>query len=59
MPRYALDLELDGRAFAGTQWQKGQRTVQAEMLAAVAGLFLVRWIFFRRPLEAQTARRTD
>ncbi len=38
MPRFALDLELDGRAFAGTQWQKGQRTVQAELLAAVAGL---------------------
>ena len=38
MLRYALDLELDGRAFAGTQWQKGQRTVQAELMAAVAGL---------------------
>lgn len=38
MPRYAIDLELDGRNFAGTQWQKGQRTVQAELLAAVAGL---------------------
>ncbi len=38
MPRYALDIELDGRAFAGTQWQKGQRTVQAELLAAVSGL---------------------
>lgn len=38
MPRYVLDLELDGRAFAGTQWQKGHRTVQAELMAAVAGL---------------------
>ena len=38
MPRYAIDLELDGRNFAGTQWQKGHRTVQAELLAAVAGL---------------------
>ena len=38
MPRYLLDLELDGRAFAGTQWQKAQRTVQGELMAAVAGL---------------------
>lgn len=38
MPRFALDLELDGRGFAGTQWQPGQRTVQGEMAAAVAGL---------------------
>lgn len=38
MPRYLLDLDLDGRGFAGTQVQKNQRTVQAELEAAVAGL---------------------
>ena len=38
MPRFLLDLELDGSAFAGTQWQKGQRTVQAELESAVEGL---------------------
>ncbi len=38
MPRYVLDLELDGRAFAGTQWQKDQRTVQAELYRAIETL---------------------
>lgn len=38
MPRFVLDLELDGRGFAGTQAQKDQRTVQAELETAVAGL---------------------
>jgi len=38
MPRYLLDLDLDGRAFAGTQTQKNQRTVQTELETAIAGL---------------------
>jgi tRNA pseudouridine38-40 synthase len=38
MPRYLLDLDLAGRAFAGTQTQKNQRTVQTELETAIAGL---------------------
>jgi tRNA pseudouridine38-40 synthase len=39
MPRYALDLEFDGRAFLGTQAQaQGLRTLHAVVSEAVAGL---------------------
>lgn len=35
MPRIALGLEYDGAAFAGWQWQDGQRSIQACVEAAV------------------------
>lgn len=42
MPRFLLDLEFAGGAFCGTQWQTGQRTVQAEVMRAVEELDGVR-----------------
>ncbi|MEK7413082.1 MAG: hypothetical protein AAB263_07180 [Planctomycetota bacterium] len=38
MPRFVLDLELSGAAFAGTQWQNDQRTVQGELERVAAVL---------------------
>jgi tRNA pseudouridine38-40 synthase len=38
MPRYALALEYDGRAFQGTQAQAGQRTLQAVLEAAATAI---------------------
>ncbi len=52
MPRIALGLEYDGSAFAGWQWQSGQRNVQAcveEALGKVAA----------EPASVHCAGRTD
>lgn len=36
MPRFALDIEFDGRDFLGTQWQEGHRTLQGVVEEAAA-----------------------
>jgi len=52
MPRYRLDLEYDGSAFAGWQRQAGHHTVQAAIEAAVAG-------FSGEQISLRGAGRTD
>ncbi|MGE0279874.1 MAG: tRNA pseudouridine(38-40) synthase TruA [Rhizobiaceae bacterium] len=52
MPRYRLDIEYDGSAFAGWQRQANHRTVQAAIEAAVAG-------FSGEQVSLRGAGRTD
>jgi tRNA pseudouridine38-40 synthase len=52
MPRIALGLEYDGSAFAGWQWQTGQRNVQACVEAAAAKVAAA-------PVNLLCAGRTD
>jgi tRNA pseudouridine38-40 synthase len=52
MPRYRLDIEYDGSAFAGWQRQAGHHTVQAAIEAAVAG-------FSGEQISLRGAGRTD
>ncbi|MFM8330269.1 MAG: tRNA pseudouridine(38-40) synthase TruA [Candidatus Methylumidiphilus sp.] len=52
MPRIALGLEYDGSAFAGWQWQDGQRNVQACVAAAVGTVAA-------EPVNLLCAGRTD
>jgi len=52
MPRYRLDIEYDGAAFAGWQRQAGHHTVQAAIEAAVAG-------FSGEQISLRGAGRTD
>ena len=37
MPRYRLDIEYDGSAYAGWQRQAGQHSVQAAIEQAIQG----------------------
>jgi tRNA pseudouridine38-40 synthase len=52
MPRYRLDIEYDGSAFAGWQRQADHHTVQAAIEAAVAG-------FSGEQISLRGAGRTD
>ncbi|MGE3305650.1 MAG: tRNA pseudouridine(38-40) synthase TruA [Rhizobiaceae bacterium] len=52
MPRYRLDIEYDGRAYAGWQRQSGQPSVQAAIEAAIAG-------FCGETIGLRGAGRTD
>lgn len=50
--RIALGVEYDGAAFAGWQWQRGRRTVQAVLEAALSQVA-------DAPIRAHAAGRTD
>lgn len=52
MPRIALGLEYDGSAFAGWQWQRDRRTVQACVEGAVGKVAA-------EPIDVVCAGRTD
>jgi len=52
MPNYRLQLEYDGRGFAGWQVQPNVRTVQGELQRALA-------ILTRQPIRTAAAGRTD
>ncbi|BCH27941.1 tRNA pseudouridine(38-40) synthase TruA [Mesorhizobium sp. L-8-3] len=52
MPRYRLDIEYDGTAYAGWQRQAGQHSVQAAIEQAIRG-------FSREEVSLRGAGRTD
>ena len=52
MPRYRLDIEYDGRAYAGWQRQSGQHSVQAAVEQAIKG-------FSGEDVTIRGAGRTD